>query len=77
MTGTDARPGQQQRYNYLNPAEIAAWEVRARAYLEERECLDAISDPRVKDASAFAAEFTVNDDGERPTAEETRKAYNL
>ena len=23
LTGTDVKPGQQQRYNYLNPAEIA------------------------------------------------------
>ena len=77
LTGTDVKPGQQQRYNYLNPAEIACWEVRARAYLEDRDCLDAITDPRIKDESTFAAEYTVNDVGERPTAEETRKAYNL
>ena len=76
LTGTDAKPGQQQKYNYLNPAEIACWEVRARAYLEDRECLDAITDPRIKDESTFAAEYIVNDVGERPTAEEIRKAYN-
>ena len=75
FTGIQAKPGQQQKYNHSNPAEIACWEVRCRAYLEDRDCLDAIRDPRIKDFGTFAAEYTVNDAGERPSAEETQKAY--
>ena len=56
FSGTDVRSGQLQLYNYLNPAEIQAWEVKARAHLEERGCLDAITQPRAKDLSTFSAE---------------------
>ena len=55
FTGEDARPGQQQRFNHLNPASIDAWIVRVRAYLRDRECLDAIVSPQVKDAAAFTS----------------------
>ena len=43
FSGTDVRSGQLQQYNYLNPAEIQAWEVKARAHLEERGCLDGVA----------------------------------
>ena len=36
FSGTDVRSGQQQQYNYLNPAEIQSREIKVRAYLEER-----------------------------------------
>ena len=60
FTGEDARPGQQQRFNHLNPASIDSWIVRVRAYLDDRECLDAIVSPQIKEAAAFAAETTVS-----------------
>ena len=32
--GTDVRPGQQQEYNYLNPASIEAWDIKSIAAAE-------------------------------------------
>ena len=75
FTGEDARPGQQQRFNYLNPASIDAWIVRVRAYLDDRECLDAIVSPQIKEAAAFAAENQFNSNGERVSPEEMTAAY--
>ena len=75
FTGEEARPGQQQRFNHLNPASIDSWIVRVRAYLDERECLDAIDSPQIKEASAFAAENPFNSDGERMSPEEMTAAY--
>ena len=46
-----------------------------RAYLCDRECLDAIVSPQVKDAAAFAAENQFNSNGERMTSEDMTAAY--
>ena len=44
-------------------------------YLDERECLDAIDSPQIKEAPAFAAENPINSDGERIPPEEMAAAY--
>ena len=77
FTGEDARPGQQQRFNHLNPASIDSWIIRVRAYLDDRECvcLDAIVSPQIKEAAAFAAENQFNSNGERMSPEEMTAAY--
>ena len=49
--------------------------VRVRAYLSDRECLDAIVSPQIKDAAAFAAENQFNSNGERMTSEDMTAAY--
>ena len=69
------RSGQQQQYNYLNPAEVQSWEIKVRAYLEQHGCLDAITDPRAKDHATFAAENPTDDSGERLSHEAIRIAY--
>ena len=75
FTGEEARPGQQQRFNHLNPASIDSWIVRVRAYLDERECLSAIDSPQIKDAAAFAAESRFDSSGERMSHEDMAAAY--
>ena len=75
FTGEEARPGQQQRFNHLNPASIDSWIVRVRAYLDERDCLSAIDSPQIKDAAAFAAENRFDSSGERIPHEDMAAAY--
>ena len=77
FTGQDVRPRRLQRFNHLNPASIEAWVVKARAYLDERGCLEAIDSPQINDAAAFTAENPLNSSGERMPPEEMAAAYKM
>ena len=74
FSGIDVRSGQLQQFNYLNPASIDQWIIKVRAYLDERGCLKALTDPRVKDLATFSAEYSAASSGKHLDADEINAA---